>query len=97
MGLKQIKEQAFKEIKKIKNPEELEKFKIRYLGRKGKLTAILRSLKDLPEKERKSTGELANKLKQWIKDEIEKKIKIKTVFHARDSYLESSKIDITSP
>jgi len=97
MELRKLKKQAFEEIEKVENPEELEKFKIRYLGRKGKLTAILRSLKDLPEKERKSTGELANKLKQWMKDEIEKKIKIKTVFHATDSYLESSKIDITSP
>jgi len=92
MELKKLKKQSFEEIEKIRNPEELEKFRIKYLGRKGLLTAILRSLKSLPEEERKSTGKTANEFKKQLEEaykERSKKLQAKK--------LQPSKIDITAP
>ena len=43
--------------------DSVKNLKVRYLGRKGPLSQILKSLKDLPDSERKQVGELANKLR----------------------------------
>jgi phenylalanyl-tRNA synthetase alpha chain len=44
--------------------------RLRYLGKKGELTAILRGMRDLPEAERRATGELANVVKQALEDAL---------------------------
>ena len=94
MELKQIGKQAFEEIEKVKNPDELEAFRIKYLGRKGKLTVVLRSLKDLSEKERKSTGSAANDLRKQLEEAIkEKNYKLQTTSYK----LQADRIDITAP
>ena len=92
MELRKLKKQSFEEIEKIRNPEELEKFRIKYLGRKGLLTAILRSLKSLPEKERKSTGKTANDIKMQIEEAFKERSK-----KLQAKKLQPSKIDITAP
>jgi len=71
--LKNLEQNALTEIKNANNPENLEKIKIEYLGRKGKLTDILRGLKDLPEAEKKTLGALSNKIKTNLEDEFLKK------------------------
>ena len=70
--IQQLKVQFDQEISKILDPTALAGLEIKYLGRKaGQLTKILRSLKDIPEKERREIGQLANSVKQ----EIESKLK----------------------
>ncbi len=64
MTIDQIKKQAFEEIGNTKDIKSLEEIRIKYLGRKGFLTNILRSLKDLPLEERKKLGPIANELKE---------------------------------
>jgi len=94
MDIKQLKKQALKELEKIETPEKLEQFRIKYLGRKGEITAILRSLKDLPLNQRKKLGPEANKLKNELTRALENKSKIirDTKYKIRDT-----KIDITAP
>ena len=70
--LSQLKQTILKKIEKAKDLKSLEDIYRRFLGRKGELTGVLRSLKDLPEKERREKGRLANQIKQ----EIEEKLKI---------------------
>ena len=43
-----------------------EGWRVTYLGRKGRLTQVLRGLRDLPEEERRTTGSSANELKQKL-------------------------------
>jgi phenylalanyl-tRNA synthetase alpha chain len=71
--LNKLKENFVNEIKKANNLETLENIYKKYLGRKGELTNILRSLKRLPEKERKQKGRTANQLKQEIGDILKQK------------------------
>jgi len=49
----QIKEKAIEEITQADDLKKLEEIYRTYIGRKGKITEILRSLKDLSEKEKK--------------------------------------------
>jgi len=69
----QIKEKALKEIAQTKDLKKLEQIYRRYLGRKGELTKVLRSLKDLPDKERREKGQLANQFKKEIDEAIKTK------------------------
>ncbi|MBU1045806.1 phenylalanine--tRNA ligase subunit alpha [Patescibacteria group bacterium] len=71
--LKDIKNRAEKEVSSARNNETIRQVFQKYLGKKGEVTLILRSLKDLPEKKRKEIGKLANAIRQ----ELEEKITIK--------------------
>jgi len=45
--LKKLKDQAIKEIQKSKALDQLRGLEVKYLGRKGELTKLLRRVKDL--------------------------------------------------
>lgn len=91
--IEEIKAKVISEIKKTVDERALFDVKVAYLGRKGKLTEILKSLKDLSEKERKIVGPLANQARQMIEKEIEKRKK--DISEKID--WEKEKIDITLP
>ncbi|MEK7496182.1 MAG: phenylalanine--tRNA ligase subunit alpha [Patescibacteria group bacterium] len=73
--LKQIKESFSKEIADVKTAEDLERLRIKYLGRKGELTQILRGLKNLSVEERRKIGPLAQQLRKELEDSISQKNK----------------------
>jgi len=75
MDLEQIKKSAINEINNASHPQILESVNVKYLGRKGILTNILRSLKDLSIEDRRKIGPEANALKREIKELIEEKLK----------------------
>jgi phenylalanyl-tRNA synthetase alpha chain len=69
-----LKKQALAEIAAAKTPAELERLRVRYMGRKaGELTLVLRSLKDLSEEERSAVGQAANVLKEELTDALVKR------------------------
>ena len=94
MDIKKIKESALTAIEAVKDSKKLEDLRVKYLGRKGEITQILRGLKDLSVEERRKMGPLAQKLKKDIEEEIEKKSK-KLISNL--SSLISRPIDITRP
>ncbi len=90
-----IKKSAFEEVKKAKDLEALENLRVKYLGRRGALTAILKSLKDLGEREKREIGGAANEFKKEIGELINGKsgdLKKAALIGAA-----WSKIDITRP
>ncbi len=63
-SLKQLHDQAIQELGPVKDLAGLDELVVKYFGRKqGKLTNILRSLKNLDERQRKSLGKDANEVK----------------------------------
>lgn len=76
--------------------QQLHEARVAFLGKKGRLTAVLRSMKDLSAEERPKMGALANKVRNEIEElEGQKKEEIKArMLNAR---IESEKIDITLP
>jgi len=80
----------------VKDAAGLERFRVAYLGRKkGKLNAVLRSLKDLPEVERRVVGPRANTLKQYLEQKIEEKKRELESAGLSDG--EGERIDVTAP
>ena len=73
IDIKTLKIEAEKEVEKAKNSKDLDAVFKKYLGKKGEITLILRSLKDLSENERKKTGKQANELKRFLEDKIKQK------------------------
>lgn len=72
--LNKLKSKFIEAVKAVKSAEQLRDLEINYLGRKGELTNVLRSLKDLRLEERKELGCKANELKNWMQAEIDSKI-----------------------
>jgi phenylalanyl-tRNA synthetase alpha chain len=76
--------------------EELERVRITYLGRKGRLTEVMRGVGALPAAERPLIGELANVLKRRVDDRVEA---LRGEWHAaeRARTLATERIDVTLP
>jgi phenylalanyl-tRNA synthetase alpha chain len=68
--LNQLKEKALSEIRAVVNLGQLQNLEIKYLGRKGELTKILRMVGELPAEERGKMGNLANQVKQQLASEV---------------------------
>lgn len=71
--IEKLKREVWEDFKKIENLNHLEDFRVKYLGKKGKITSYLRQLKDLPLEEKKKLGSELNR----IKEELEIKLKSK--------------------
>ena len=54
-----------------KNPEELEQFRIQYLGKKGKMNDLFAAFKEVPNDQKKDFGQALNQLKQAIQDKLD--------------------------
>ena len=94
--IKQIEELATKELQNAKDLNILNELRVKYLGKKGELTSILRSMGSLPQEERPIIGELVNKTRDKIEEKIkieEKNIKQKELIQS----LKQEKIDVTIP
>lgn len=71
--LQKLEMSALAELKSITDIKDLELWRVRYLGKKSSLTQILRSVASLPADERKEVGALANKLKDLLQAELQRK------------------------
>ena len=75
---------------------DIEALRVRYLGKKGELTAVLRGMGKLTPEERPVVGQLANEVRADIEQMIEKKaseLKEKEL----EARLKKEKIDVTMP
>ena len=91
-----MEKEARARIAAAMDEQQLHEARVAFLGKKGRLTAVLRSMKDLSAEERPKMGALANKVRNEIEElEGQKKEEIKArMLNAR---IESEKIDITLP
>jgi phenylalanyl-tRNA synthetase alpha chain len=65
-NIDQVRAVALREIESAGNPEAVQEANIKYLGRKGQLTQLLRAIAQLPAEERPAAGRRANQVKQEI-------------------------------
>ena len=64
--LAQLREAALAEVAAARTEQELDAVRIRYLGRKGSLTTVVRGLRELPAAERPAEGALINEVKETL-------------------------------
>ncbi len=94
--LQNIKASAQAEIKDIASAEQLEAFRVKYLGKKGVLTDVLKGMGKLSAEERPVIGQLANEIRNFLEDIVSK---MQTEIKAKEleEKIKSEKIDITMP
>ena len=68
--LAQVLEEALQAAQGAAGEEELDLIRVRYLGRKGELTAILRSTGSLPPEKRAAFGQAANRAKKSLEEAL---------------------------
>ncbi len=71
--IEKLKEEIWKSFEEIDNLSQLNNFRIKYLGKKGKITLALKSLKDLPLEEKKRLGKELNQLKNQLEERLKQK------------------------
>ena len=75
-----IKENSIKEISECKERASLNELKVKYLGKKGELTTVLRGMGALSPEERPVIGSLVNQVRDELEECIEQKEKRKETF-----------------
>ena len=94
--MQSLREASIKAINESDNPESIEALRVKYLGKKGELTAILRQMGKLTPEERPVMGQLANQLREEIEQAIDlrKTILSKAIL---EKQLEAEAVDVTLP
>ncbi len=94
--IKQIRIDAEEAIKSATSEQEIEALRIRFLGKKGELTAILKQMGGVSPEERPVIGQLANEVRSYIENEIAT-ISAQLKSLAASKKLENETIDVTIP
>ncbi|MDO8885551.1 phenylalanine--tRNA ligase subunit alpha [Candidatus Oleimmundimicrobium sp.] len=94
--LEKIKKEGKDKIFIASSLEELESLRVSFLGKKGKITVILKSLGNLSSKEKPVVGKKTNEVRQFIEGELIKRKK-KLESKVLERKLEEEVIDITLP
>lgn len=94
--LEKIKNDLKHLIAEVKTAEEAEALRIQFLGKKGRLTLLLRGLSDVSEDERPVLGQIANSIRKEFEIELKR---VKDSFEAQEqaSSLIKERIDVTLP
>ena len=94
--MQQLRESAVKAILESDSAESLEALRVKYLGKKGELTAILRQMGSLSAEERPAMGQLANQLRSDIENVIEQR-KTQLSSAMMEKKLRDETLDVTMP
>ena len=94
--LQSIKEEALAQIQAADAPEKLNDVKVRFLGKKGELTAVLKGMKDVAAEDRPKVGQLVNEAREEIETALNN---AKTAMEKaiREAKLKEEVIDVTLP
>ena len=96
MSLENIKKEYLELVKDIKNEKELYDLRVKFLGKKGALTEIMKGARDLSPEERPTFGKLVNEVKTFINESLEER-KVELAEKALELKLASENIDVTLP
>ena len=91
-----LESEAAKEIASAENSESIEKLRLSFLGKKGKLSLLLGGMKNLSNEERPLIGQRANVLKTQLQELIKEKLEI-LKNQALSQILINETIDVTAP
>ncbi len=92
--LDQLKLEGLSKITEASNSKVLQDIRVMYLGKKGPIQEVMKTMKDLPAEERPVFGQQVNEVKQALSQAIDEK-KIQLEWLEMNAKLEAEKIDIT--
>ena len=94
--LESIKDAALTKIAEATDAAVINEIKVAILGKKGELTQVLKSMKDVAAEERPKVGQMVNEARQAIEEKIEEKLKAINSA-ARAEKMKRETIDVTLP
>ncbi len=94
--MNQLRESAVTAILNADSPESLDALRVKYLGKKGELTAILKQMGKLSAQERPVMGQLANQIRAELEQAIDQ-TREKLEAAALEARLELEAVDVTVP
>ncbi len=94
--LRGLTDRALAEIAQAPDPAALEELQVKYLGRKGELTAVLRGIGALPAEDRPRVGALANEVGEKVKEALAQRGGV-VRGAAQETRLAAEKVDVTLP
>lgn len=94
--LTQLHGRALEAVQQATNPQELDELRVRFLGKKGEVTAQLKSLGALAPEDRPAAGAKINEVKTAVADAISAR-KAHLDEQALSARLAEEKIDVTQP
>lgn len=94
--LEQIRLEALRALEDTRAAADLEALRVKYLGKKGELTAVLKQMGSLSAEERPVIGQLANDVREALADALDRQHRCieEAALNAR---LESETLDVTIP
>lgn len=91
-----IKTAVMEELAKSEHLQDIQDIRVKFLGKKGELTAIMKEMKNFSKEERPKVGQLVNTTRNAIEEQLKEKLEeVKAKELA--AKIESEKIDITLP
>ena len=92
--LTSIKEEGLTRIEACEDLAQLQQLRVLYLGKKGPIQEVMKSMKDLPKEERPAFGQQVNEVKTLFANAIEERRAVLEVAEM-EKKIEEEKIDIT--
>ena len=92
--LEQIRREALAALSETKTAQDLDALRVKYLGKKGALTAVLKQMGGLSAEERPIIGQLANEVREALTTALEQEQK-RIEKAALDARLELEQVDVT--
>ena len=94
--LRQIEQEADRQIAEAKGMDALNDIRVAFLGKKGSLTSVLKSMKDVSPSDRPQVGKWVNDARARIEQKMEEN-RSKLEAELMNRRLEAEKIDVTMP
>ncbi|MGB9887266.1 MAG: phenylalanine--tRNA ligase subunit alpha [Moorellales bacterium] len=94
--LLRLKEEAERDLGRATDLEAVEAWRVKYLGKKGLLTRVLRGMAELSPEERPQVGRLANELRGWLEEELETRRRALRA-QEREEEIAAEAVDVTLP
>lgn len=96
LQLEQIKSNAIVDLQNVKTQQDIENFRVKYLGKKGALTSILKQMGTLSPEERPKMGQLSNEIRNFLLENINlKSNELQQIELSKK--LQGEKLDVTLP
>ena len=92
-----LKEEFSAELMKAENTADLEAIRVKYLGKKGSVTDLLKEMKDLSVEEKKAFGQKVNELKNEVADKIADRTKELKELEIQKEIEAMPELDISMP
>ncbi|MBE3581455.1 MAG: phenylalanine--tRNA ligase subunit alpha [Thermoanaerobacteraceae bacterium] len=95
-AISELKERAIAELSEVKDLEELEAIRVKYLGKKGELTQILRGMGKLSPEERPRVGQAANQAREELEAAL-RAARSRLLEAEKERRLRGERLDVTLP